>query len=977
MYNGAIPIIVRGLTMIENKSIVETLYACGFKKLENKNLYVKEFSNYQISADLDRNIIDYGNEILFDRKTTTNFNDKENLVVLECVVRLIEKGYSPSNIYLEKNCGDGKDFIDILILDNNSKSFAVIECKTFGKEFIKAEAAAKSKGKQIFRYAVQDANTKYVLLYTSTVINNKIEFEYRIIDLTQYNYSNREELFEEWDKTFEKNGFFEQHILPYKTNFGGITQNSLKQFDDSDIETLNNEGSLFNQIAEILRRHTVSDKNNAYNKIFNLFLCKIVDEDSKMDNELMDFQWKKNETNETVMLRLNDLYKKGVHDYLNILVTDYSEDEIDRTLKTSVGPQIKKIITELRLYKSNEFAFIDVFNKDTFDKNCQIVKEIVKLIESKRIKNFSKKQLLGDLFEKLLNIGIKQEQGQFFTPTPITEFILKSLPIKEIINRKISEKENFFLPYVIDYACGSGHFLTEAIREIDSQIKDINLAKLTNAQKGYLESWRYSYNWANEFVYGIEKDYRLAKTTKIACFMHGDGLANIIWEDGLASFKNSNYVGKLKTAQNKKSNEFVDVLISNPPYSVDGFKESTENMEGFELSKYITNDSKEIECLFIERMHQILNFNGVAGIVLPTAILTKQTDIYSAARKILIDKFDILAIICLGSEAFMKTEIKTSIFFLKKKVNGYEGIQTTLLCNLDHQKDKKLERKLLGYEFSDRRGKEGIQRYDGGIFLDNENIDLSKLINLMYTDHNQLATYFDEEGRFKKNCLLGENIRLAKKEELIESDNSKEICFLKYFYETPKFSVECIDLGKLLKDSIPISGKRPKGGTGRIEEGIISFGGGNIGINGEINLNKIDYIPKQYYNDKINKNAIIKEGDILLCKDGAQTGKVCYVSTLEQTMVVNEHVFIIRCNDKIESKYLFYYLYSVFGQAALEPLKTKGGQGGINGTKIKLCQVPIIENQLDFIEKADEIMKTVKESERQKCISEFIEKFIM
>ena len=77
VYNGAIPIIVRGLTMIENKSIVETLYACGFKKLENKNLYVKEFSNYQISADLDRNIIDYGNEILFDRKTTTNFNKSE------------------------------------------------------------------------------------------------------------------------------------------------------------------------------------------------------------------------------------------------------------------------------------------------------------------------------------------------------------------------------------------------------------------------------------------------------------------------------------------------------------------------------------------------------------------------------------------------------------------------------------------------------------------------------------------------------------------------------------------------------------------------------------------------------------------------------------------------------------------------------------------------------------------------------------
>ncbi len=962
--------------MIEKYAIVETLVACGFKKLENKNSYIKEFDNYHILADIDKNSIDYGNKISFDRKTTTNFNDKENLVVLECVVRLIEKGYSPSNIYLEKNCGDGKDFIDILIIDDNNKAFAVIECKTFGKEFIKAEASAKSKGKQIFRYAVQDTNTNYVLLYTSRAHNHKIEFENRIIDLTQYSYSNREELFDKWDKTFEKNGFFDNHVLPYNTDFSGITQNSLKQFEDSDIERSDNEGSLFNQIAEILRRHTVSDKNNAYNKIFNLFLCKIVDEDSKTDNELMDFQWKKNESNETVMLRLNDLYKKGVREYLNILVTDYSDDEIDRTLKVRLDEEIKKIINELRLYKSNEFAFIDVFNKDTFDKNCQIVKEIVKLIESKKIKNFSKKQLLGDLFEKLLNIGIKQEQGQFFTPTPITEFILKSLPIKEIIDQKIHRKEKYFLPYVIDYACGSGHFLTEAIKEIDSQIKEISKSELTYAQKDFLKSWEHNYNWASEFIYGIEKDYRLAKTTKIACFMHGDGLANIIWEDGLASFKNSNFVEKLKTTQDKKKNEFIDVLISNPPYSVDGFKESTENIEGFELGQYISNESKEIECLFIERMYQLLNFNGVAGIVLPTAILTKQTDVYRAARKILIDEFDILAIICLGSEAFMKTEIKTSIFFLRKKVKGYEGTQTIVLCNLDHQRDKKLERKLLGYEFSDRRGKEGIQRYDGGIFLNNENLDLSRLINLAYTNSEKLASLFDDAGKLKCNCLLKKHVRLAKKEELIAKDASKEISFLKYFYETPQFSVECTNLGELLKGETPISGKRPKGGTGRIEEGIISFGGGNIGTNGEISLNKIDYIPEQYYNEKINNNAEIREGDILLCKDGAQTGKVCYVAKLTQKMVVNEHVFILRTNKAIESKYLFYYLYSSFGQATLEPLKTKGGQGGINSTKIKLCQVPIIKNQSDFIKEADEIMKTVKESDRQRYISDFIRQFI-
>jgi len=35
---------------------------------------------------------------------------------------------------------------------------------------------------------------------------------------------------------------------------------------------------IFNSFLEILRKNTVSDKPNAFNKIFTLFLCKIHDE---------------------------------------------------------------------------------------------------------------------------------------------------------------------------------------------------------------------------------------------------------------------------------------------------------------------------------------------------------------------------------------------------------------------------------------------------------------------------------------------------------------------------------------------------------------------------------------------------------------------------------------------------------------------------------------------------------------------------
>ena len=71
------------------------------------------------------------------------------------------------------------------------------------------------------------------------------------------------------------------------------------------------------------------------------------------------------------------------------------------------------------------------------------------------------------------------------------------------------------LPSVIDYACGAGHFLIEAVEAINHYRK----SKKTD--------------WARDCIFGVEKDYRLARVAKISLFMHGAGDANIIFGDGL------------------------------------------------------------------------------------------------------------------------------------------------------------------------------------------------------------------------------------------------------------------------------------------------------------------------------------------------------------------------------------------------------------------------------------------------------------
>lgn len=111
---------------------------------------------------------------------------------------------------------------------------------------------------------------------------------------------------------------------------------------------------------------------------------------------------------------------------------------------------------------------------------------------------------------------------------------------------------------------------------------------------------------------------------------------------------------------------------------------------------------------------------------------------------------------------------------------------------------------------------------------------------------------------------------------------------------------------------------RSKGGVGHILDGVPNLGGGHIGKNGEIVYNKMCYVKKDCFDNAGNEKILIN--DILLCKDGALTGKVCYIdSDYEHTeSMVNEHVFIIRSNaPNLRQKYLFYSYFQILGKSKL------------------------------------------------------------
>ncbi len=667
---------------MNNKKLIQAL---GFSPKENTSgIFQKKYTgpyDYAIEIDFETQTINFGNKIKGESKTTQNFSQAENWVVLECVDRLLEKGYRPQNIILEKTWKTGHGTsgrLDILVSRDNDTTYLMIECKTWGKEYEKELKSLEKNGGQLFTYFQQDKNAEILMLYTSKLDGKSIEYKNTIVKIEEdYRQTgNVKDFYERWNKLPKTSGIFESWAKPYGFQSKAITWNQLKELKQED------SSFIFNRFLEILRHNVVSDKPNAFNKIFTLFLCKIVDEYSKGRDDELEFQWLEGQDNHIeFQKRLTDLYRRGMKELLEKNIVDISDNEFDKRfeqVEERYRSEIKNILTEVRLKKNNEFAIKEVYDDDSFNDNAKVVKEVVELLQGYKLRYNYRQQFLSDFFELLLTTGLKQESGQFFTPAPLARFIIRSLPIQEITIEKIQQgNKNDLLPIIIDYAAGSGHFVTESMELIQQYIDTLDLQKFKPETRKHLDGFqRVQFDWAEKYIYAIEKDYRLVKTAKVSCYLHGDGLAKVIHGDGLDDFATSkDYKDLLKETDKTypQDNKQFDAVVSNPPYSVSAFKgtlmDAEKAKQAFELYNRLTDQSSEIECLFIERTKQLLKDEGVAGIILPSSILSN-TGIYTQAREILFKYFEVLGIAELGSNTFMATGTNTVILFLKRRNNA-------------------------------------------------------------------------------------------------------------------------------------------------------------------------------------------------------------------------------------------------------------------------------------------------------------------
>lgn len=682
--------------MITKDNIVEILLSDSFNFEKKGGSYVRHYGSadggFDLKYDETKKKFEYPKGMDYDRKTTFGIHQKESFVVFLCIAQLFARGYQPKHIKLEgKNYQAlDKGYCDILVRDGSKdkEEFLIIECKTADlnkktDEFRKHWAKTLRNGDQLFRYFNTYRKAKYLCLYSADYpeytegSKKKHRFEniYYVISLVdnekiltdpkthsfkelRENQGASDEFFKVWKNTYhqDKNprGIFEPGIEAFTIGKKSYNINDLNPVDEYML------GKKYNDFAVILRKHTVSSHENAFDKLVNLFLAKIVDETN--NPEELAFQWKGASYDDYFSLqdRLTILYREGMRNFFDDEVSYVEDKKIDEAFKflTSKADmardQIKRYFHELKYYNNNPFAFLDVHNEVLFFQNAAILTDVISMIQDIHLTEHNdNNQFLGDLFEGFLNRGVHQSEGQFFTPIPIVRFLVSSLPIEKIVGNSNR------IPKVIDYACGAGHFLTEYARQIRPYVIN-TLEKELSSSESDTEKNLIIRNRLLEYysqIKGIEKDYRLSKVSQVAAYMYGMDGIEISFADGLSN------VSGIKDGS-------FNVLVANPPYSVSGF---LETLPDDVLEKYTLYDeslsvdkNQAIETFFIERAIQLLAPEGVAAIILPTRVLTND-GLYMRSRELILKHFDIVAICEFGGKTFGQTNTNTVTMFLRKR----------------------------------------------------------------------------------------------------------------------------------------------------------------------------------------------------------------------------------------------------------------------------------------------------------------------
>ena len=261
-------------------------------------------------------------------------------------------------------------------------------------------------------------------------------------------------------------------------------------------------------------------------------------------------------------------------------------------------------------------VFEDSYN---YMKSGALIRQVINKLNEIDFTASEDRHLFNDIYENILkDLQSAGNSGEFYTPRPVTQFII------DMLNPKLGEK-------VADFACGTGGFLTCAIEHLKKQQKNVDDIKVLG-----------------ETIIGVEKKplpHLLATTNLI---LHDIDVPNIAHDNSLT-----------KNVRDLKESDYVDVIAMNPPFG------------GIEEDTVLTNfpnafQTKETADLFMTVMMYRLSEKGRAGVVLPDGFLFGE-GVKTKIKEKLLSEFNLHTIVRLPKGVFAPyTDINTNVLFFEK-----------------------------------------------------------------------------------------------------------------------------------------------------------------------------------------------------------------------------------------------------------------------------------------------------------------------
>jgi type I restriction enzyme M protein len=262
--------------------------------------------------------------------------------------------------------------------------------------------------------------------------------------------------------------------------------------------------------------------------------------------------------------------------------------------------------------------FEDAYN---YMKSGQLMRQVINKIQQVDFNNLTERQHFGDIYEQILaDLQSAGNAGEYYTPRAVTAFMV------DRIDPQPGET-------ILDPACGTGGFLTCAIRHM----RDRYVKKVKDEEK------------MQAGLHAVEKKplpHMLCVTNML---LHGVEDPSFVRHDNTLARPYISYAAA----------DRVDVILTNPPF---GGKEE----DGIESNFPNHFQTRETADLFLALIIRLLKPSGRAAVVLPDGTLFGE-GVKTRLKEYLMEECNLHTIVRLPNSVFRPyASIGTNLLFFEK-----------------------------------------------------------------------------------------------------------------------------------------------------------------------------------------------------------------------------------------------------------------------------------------------------------------------